>query len=203
MRVAITGNMGSGKSSLATRLGQWGAAVVDADRCARELLETHESVRQVLAAAFGRDVLDENGLMRRGLLAERAFSDEASCKLLDRLIREPLEKLLWSSIDEAASEHEIVILDAPLLFEWGIEDRFDVVIVVTSSVPRAMERLQERGIDVEQAARRRAQQWPASRQIQHADFVVNNDGPLSHLDEEAREIWRRLGTLDGRKDGSD
>ena len=194
MRVAITGNMGSGKSSLATRIGQRGAAVVDADHCARELLEKDRSLQQALAAAFGLDVLDATGQMNRGLLAERAFRDDASCALLDRLIRDPLERLLWATIDAAAATNEIVLLDAPLLFEWGIDDRFDVVIVVTSSVDCAMERLRVRGIDPDQATRRRARQWPASRQIEKADIVVENDGPLSHLDEVAGDIWKEIGS---------
>jgi dephospho-CoA kinase len=140
LRIAITGNMGSGKSSLANLLRARGAQVVDADAMARQLLASDEPVRRALANTFGADLLDSNGLLRRDLLAERAFVNDAARQQLDELIREPLEELLFRSLEKAAETNRVVILDAPLLFEWRIEARFDVVIVVKSSTKNALQR---------------------------------------------------------------
>ena len=145
-----------------------------------------------MAASFVADLLDDNGQIRRQLLAERAFADEASSRQLDGLIRKPLERAIWSAVETAAAEHDLVVLDAPLLFEWGIQDHFDLVIVVISSPATATARLQQRGLSMEQIERRRARQWPADRQVAAADIVIDNDGSLSELAVHAQVLWDRL-----------
>jgi dephospho-CoA kinase len=204
LRIAITGNMGSGKSSLANLLRARGAQVVDADAMARQLLASDEPVRRALANTFGADLLDSNGLLRRDLLAERAFVNDAARQQLDELIREPLEELLFRSLEKAAETNRVVILDAPLLFEWRIEARFDVVIVVTSSTKNALQRLQRRGVCAEQARRRRSTQWPNKQQVELADIVINNDQDLTHLAAQADQAWALIqDRIQGRDVGSE
>jgi len=204
LRIAITGNMGSGKSSLANLLRARGAQVVDADAMARQLLASDEPVRRALANTFGADLLDSNGLLRRDLLAERAFVNDAARQQLDELIREPLEELLFRSLEKAAETNRVVILDAPLLFEWRIGARFDVVIVVTSSTKNALQRLQRRGVCAEQARRRRSTQWPNKQQVELADIVINNDQDLTHLAAQADQAWALIqDRIQGRDVGSE
>ncbi len=192
LRVAVTGNMGSGKSSFASFLGARGARVVDADSVARQLLASDPGVRQTLADAFGQDLLTGDGHIRRDLLAERAFADESSRRRLDDLIREPLEKLLFIELAEAAAVSPLVILDAPLLFEWGIESHFDVIIVVASSSDNALAHLLRRGVSREQAVRRRAMQWPQHKQVERAHIVIDNNQDLAHLEQQADTTWIAL-----------
>jgi dephospho-CoA kinase len=171
---------------------------------ARQLLASDEPVRRALANTFGADLLDSNGLLRRDLLAERAFVNDAARQQLDELIREPLEELLFRSLEKAAETNRVVILDAPLLFEWRIEARFDVVIVVTSSTKNALQRLQRRGVCAEQARRRRSTQWPNKQQVELADIVINNDQDLTHLAAQADQAWALIqDRIQGRDVGSE
>ena len=192
LRVAITGNMGSGKSSLATLLRERGAGIVDADERAAHLLESDGNLVGQLADAFGDDLVDDHGRLDRRKLAHRAFSNDETRQHLDRLLRKPLERLLWETMDQLASTARIVILDAPLVFEWGIESHFSALIVVTVDSETALLRLQDRGVSEDEARRRRSAQWPAERQSELADFVVDNNSDLTNLEAQADVVWQAL-----------
>lgn len=194
MLVGITGGMGSGKSSLARLLAERGAILVDADRVTHRVLEGEEVIK-ALRDAFGEGVVDTCGHLDRSEVGRRAFSSEDNWRLLNRVVRPPLAAALWEEVERAErmAAGEIVVVDAPLLFEWDSQERFDAVIVVDAEEALCIERVEQRSKLGEQEIRQRmAYQMPAAQKRELADYVVNNDGDLDDLRCQAEKIWREL-----------
>jgi dephospho-CoA kinase len=192
MLVAVTGNMGAGKTTLAGMLESLGARRVDADLLARQVVEESAGLRDRLADAFGRDLLDgEGGLDRRGL-ARRALADEQGRRRLEGLVRPELEPRIWRALRAAEAGGGIVLLDAPLVFEWGLQNRFDAVILVKTRSGVAAERVsRDRGIGPEEVRQRRSVQQ-ATAPEGAVDFEVHNDRDLQVLRTQAARVWEGL-----------
>lgn len=191
MRVAVTGNMGSGKSTFARMLADLGARLVDADLVARRVVEESPALRRQLADAFGADLLTPQAELDRAELARRALADAAGRERLEALVRPYLEPLLRTELAQSG-EGAVVVLDAPLVFEWNIQHWFDRVIVVHAGANVAAERVAAgRGIATEEVHARRAAQL-AQTSSREGVIAVDNNGSLDDLRSMAREIWNSL-----------
>jgi len=194
MLVGVTGGMGSGKSSLARLLAARGGILVDADAIAHRVLDRPE-VLQALQEAFGRDVVDAGGRLNRPEVGRRAFASQAGWQRLNRIVRPPLAAELWREVEQAKkSAGEImVVVDAPLIFEWEVQDRFDAVVVVDADEEVCVARAAGRsGLSKIQIRQRMAFQLSAEEKKERADFVVDNSGDLEQLEEEAARLWEEL-----------
>ena len=195
--IGVTGNMGSGKSTLAAMLGQRGAAVVDADSITHDVL-LRDDVKSSLCDAFG-DITDANGQISRLELARRAFADSEHADLLNRVIRPFLEPELWRRIRCSRAEagaRGIVVLDAPLIVEWGIQDLLEWLVVVVAREEVASRRLQaSRGMTAEEVARRVSAQTPAQTKVRLADRVIQNEGSMEDLEKSAERLWCELAAM--------
>ena len=205
MLVGITGGMGSGKSSLARLLTERGAILVDADRITHRVLGGEEVI-QALREALGEDIVDARGDLDRSEVGRRAFSSEENWRLLNRIVRPPLAAALWGEVERAVkmSEGKIVVVDAPLLFEWDSQERFDAVIVVDAEEALCIERAKQRSKFSEEEIRQRmAYQMPAERKREKADYVVDNDGDLDQLRRQVDRVWRELRDRQKREERGD
>jgi dephospho-CoA kinase len=194
MRVGVTGGMGSGKTSLAGLLAARGAQVVDADRLTHQVIE-RPAVREALKDAFGADLEGADGQLNRRELGHRAFADENTWRRLDQIVRAPLEAELWQQVAHAESVggQRVVVVDAALLFEWGVQDRFDALVVVVADEATRLRRVAARLQLTKEEARRRLQRQVApGEQTRQADFVVCNDGSLADLELAADRVWQHL-----------
>ena len=192
MLVAVTGNMGAGKTTLAAMLEDLGARRIDADVLARQVVDESEGLRCRLADAFGEELLDGEGRLDRRGLARRAFADEEGRQRLEELVRPQLEPRIWEALREAEAGGGIVLLDAPLVFEWGLQDRFDAVVLVKTESGLATQRVsRERGLAPEEVRQRRAAQQDDIPEGS-VEYVVNNDGDLQSLRIEAVRVWKGL-----------
>jgi len=194
MLVGVTGGMGSGKSSLARLLAARGGILVDADAIAHRVLDRPE-VLQALQEAFGRDVVDAGGRLNRPEVGRRAFASQAGWQRLNRIVRPPLAAELWREVEQAKkSAGEImVVVDAPLIFEWEVQDRFDAVVVVDADEEVCVARAAGRsGLSKIQIRQRMAFQLSAEEKKERADFVVDNSGDLEQLEEESARLWEEL-----------
>ena len=195
MLVAVTGNMGAGKTTLARMLEGFGARRVDADLLARQVVDESPDLRRRLADAFGRDLLDDEGGLDRRALARRALADEEGRRRLEELVRPELEPRIWQALETAGTGGGIVLLDAPLVFEWGLQDRFDAIVLVTTEPGIATERVaRDRGLGPEEVRQRRSAQQAA---VEGADFEVRNDGDLGDLRRQAGQVWEDLRRMHG------
>ena len=194
MLVGLTGQMGAGKSTLASLLAERGALVVDADRIGHEML-TRPAVKRGLAEAFGADILDDDGRVDRPALAQRAFADADAVSLLNQIVGGPLSDELWSRVsDDKGGGDRIAIVDAALLVEWGMHDRFDAIVVVTvGDDETVLERLERgRGLARRDVEQRLGAQGAVDDKVAVADYLIPNDGDLASLATRAVALWQEL-----------
>jgi len=187
--------MGSGKSTLAGLFAGWGAGLIDADRVAHQVLQKKGVVVR-LQETFGRDVVGEDGELRRQEVGRRAFASLKRWKRLEEIVKPSLAAQLWQEMDDAwgsRAEGGMVVVDAPLIFEWGEEERFDVIIAVDAEVELCISRARDRsGLSAMEIRQRMGFQMPAAEKRRKADFVVENGAGLEELQNQAGKIWEIL-----------
>ena len=197
-RVGLTGNVASGKSSVARVWAREGAHIIDADVLAREAVAPGSEGLARVRETFGEDVMDGDSL-DRAALRRRVFDDAGARKRLESIIHPEVARL--REVKEAALREagaEIVVHDIPLLFEVGLEDEFDHLVLVDAAPEIREERLvRDRGLDREEARSMIAAQMPASEKRPRADRVIPNEGSLEMLEEAARSAWQEIVELAG------
>lgn len=192
LNVGLTGNIGSGKSSVAQLLEQLGARVIDADQLARQA--TGDSlVLDRIRLQFG-DRVFRNHELDRTALADIVFSSEAERLKLNSIIHPWVRRQAQLLADQYRADCvKVTVQDIPLLYEGGLEGRFDSVIVVSAPLDVRIERVTERsGLAPDEIRRRDAAQLPLEKKVAHADFVVDNSGDRDALEAQVTEIWRKL-----------
>ena len=188
LKVALTGGIGSGKSTVADFLDELGAYVIDSDQLAREVVERGTSGYEAVLAAFGDGILTD-GEIDRAKLAEIVFKDVTARATLESiihpLVRDAAEKMMKSLPADA-----VVINQIPLLVETDGAKRFDFVITVSADEDIRRRRLIERGMkDYEITKRLAAQVNDAAREaIAHS--VIRNNGSIDELRQVVEELWR-------------
>ena len=194
MILGVTGGMGAGKSALSRYLVTLGARSLDADRVAHDLLEAGAG-RASLRKCFGADIEDQNGQLDRRLLGRRALASKSSLQKLYAIVRPSLEAELRSRLGNLSKESppNIVVFDAPLLYEWGIEAWTDFVVVVYADREIRIERIMRRsGLSRIEIERRMALQMDEEEKRERADFTVNNSGNLDALHQQAASLWAQI-----------
>lgn len=181
MVVGLVGGIGAGKSAVAKALGELGFLVVDSDQEAKAALDRPE-VRTRLVSWWGSEILDGQGRVDRKRVAGVIFSDGAQRARLEGLIH-PLVKATRGELAERARQQgrRGVIVDAPLLFEAGVDQECDFVIFVDAPREQRLERVRARGWDEAELSRRENAQLSLEEKLRRADAVVLNDRSLDDL----------------------
>ena len=192
--LGVTGSIGSGKSTVSERLAELGAMVSHSDNLARYLLENDEDILLHLTAYFGSDILDESGKLSRPMLAERAFSTKQHQLYLNQTIHPKVWEAAQKRIETAREQgFRLFVIDAPLLFEAGVDVYTDSVVVVTAPLEIRRTRIYDRsGISPDDFDRRESLQMPIEKKIQLADHVIENNGTLEELQLQVDELYHRL-----------
>ena len=192
--MALTGNIGSGKSTVANFFRRWGATLIDADQLVREAQVPGHPALTEIAARFGPDVLQPDGTLDRPRLRARVLSEPSELEDLNRIIH-PLVHRRRQELLAAARERgdPIVVSDIPLLFEAGNPAEFDVVVLVDAPESTRRSRLlASRTIDGDQIDRMMAAQLPSSAKRPRSDFIIENFGSLEELEKSAASVWQSL-----------
>jgi dephospho-CoA kinase len=192
--VALTGNIASGKSTVVDLLRARGAQVIDADVLAREAVEPGTTALGEIARRFGPTVLHADGSLDRAALRAIVFADPAARASLDTIVHPAVEQARQSRLDVArARGASLVICDIPLLFEVGLADRFDRIILVDAPEAVRLERLvRNRGLSAGQAQAMMAAQLPSAPKRACADWVIDNAGSRPELERQVETLWREL-----------
>jgi dephospho-CoA kinase len=205
LKVGLTGGIASGKSVVGEMLVALGAHLVQADHIAHSLMEPGEPVYNEVVRHFGREILNSDGSVNRGKLAEVAFGPLGSDKGLPRVA--DLNRIVHPAVIRSQEEwmhavslqdpNGVAVVEAALLIEAGAAKRFDRLIVVTCDMEQRAERFARRQkIDLETARaevkRRTATQLPDEEKIKLADYVIANSGSLEQTREQVQQVWRRL-----------
>lgn len=196
--VAVSGGIGSGKSSVTRVFASKGAVIADADAIAREILEPGESALDEVARAFGDDLIGDDGSLDRALLAARVFGGEGADERVARLnaITHPvIEARAWSIL-RGAPEGTLAVYDIPLLIEGDQADRFDAVVIVDAPIEARIKRLEGRGVAPEDARARIRAQASSQERRAIASIWIDNEGSVADLEKVAGLVYERWLTPD-------
>jgi dephospho-CoA kinase len=197
LRVGLTGGIGSGKSEVSRRLAAHGAAIIDADVAAREVVVPGSPGLARIAEAFGGEVLRPDGSLDRDRLGQMVFGDAELRSRLNAIVH-PLVRDWMRDAESAAVQagSQVVVHDVPLLAESRGKDGFDLVIVVDAPPGLQISRLvEQRGMTPDQARARMAAQASRDQRLAVADIVIDNSGTLEDLDRRVAETWKELERL--------
>ena len=192
--VGLTGNIGSGKSTVAQLLSERGATIIDADVLARRAVERGSKAFDAIVKRWGTSVLAPDGHLDRALLRRAVFGNPRELEALNDIVHPEVERLRQQRTDEARSRgYRIVVCDIPLLFEKKMVDRFERIILVDAPRPLRLERLvMDRGLRETEAMDMIAAQMPAELKRARADFVIDNAATLTQLEQRVAEVWASL-----------
>ncbi len=186
--IGVTGNIGAGKTTVSRLFEKWGATVLEGDKVGHEALALKKD--EVLKA-FGNGILDEQGRIDRKKLGRVVFGSDEALERYHAIIREPVRQIMRRRIEGFA--RGILVFDAALLFELGLEGLVDIVVLVRSPREKLLSRsVRSKGYDEKILERILANQWPEKRKAQLSDEVIDNDGTLDELEAKCRALWEKL-----------
>jgi dephospho-CoA kinase len=194
LMVGLTGGIGAGKSTVAARLAERGALVIDADAIAREVVEPGMPALEKLVERFGREILRPDGSLDRPALAGIAFVNDEARKELEAITHPAIGELFLQRVADAPPG-SVVIHDVPLLVESKRGFEYAAVIVVEAPLEVRLDRLEARGVPRDDARRRIELQASDEDRRKVATWIVDNSGDLAALDRQIAEIWSELETM--------
>ncbi|HZK52249.1 MAG TPA: dephospho-CoA kinase, partial [Actinomycetota bacterium] len=190
----LTGGIGSGKTTFASLLAERGAQIIDADALARDALRPDQPAWHSVVSQFGDEILQANSLdIDRKRLAAIVFSEPNKLAALNAIVHPVIIKGIADHLERLANSGEIVVLDAALIAELGLEANLDALIAVTAAKDVRKQRLQgARDMDPLDIEARMEAQMDPDEVAARADIVVRNDGGLEELVREADRVWAEL-----------
>ncbi len=195
MRVfGLTGNIGSGKSTVAAMLREAGIPVLDADRISREVMTPGGRAYGAVVQAFGREIVREDGSIDRNRLGEIVFSDPGSRERLERITHPAILDAMKEAIAGLDREgHRAAVVEATLIHESGRKGLFEAVISVTCDRETALSRVATRdGMPRGQAEARLRAQMDADRKAGVSDYVIDNSGSIESTRRQVKRLARTL-----------
>lgn len=198
MVVGLTGNYGMGKSTAARMFGELGAVVIDADAVVGKLLREPAVVYEI-KKTFGDDIADGT-VVDRQKLASVVFRNPSLRIALENI----LHPRVFEKVDEelaklSRSSPAIVVIEAPVLFERGYQNRFDKIVTVFASEEAALERLAKKGIPGDEALARMKSQFASEMKVSKSDFAIDNGKDPENTRKQVEDIYRQLLSLEGRQ----
>jgi dephospho-CoA kinase len=188
MLIGITGRFGSGKTEAARIFAESGARVISADDIGRRVAAKSPEIRRRLAQEFGNDILTPTGRVRRRILGQRAFSSEAGKKKLNKIVHPELLRELDVRTSAALKRYKIVVIDAALLIDWGLDRKVDLTIVIHTKNRVRMSRLEGKGYSQSEAIMRSRSQLTYEQLRKRADLVIFNNESLDLLRVKIKKI---------------
>ena len=201
----LTGGTASGKSTVARILEESGAKVIDADRVGHELLRRSHPIYEQVVACFGHGILRPDGEIDRKLLGSMVFADQERLRELNALVHPEL----IARVDELAAELRagrpgaVIVVDAAVIYEAGVVDRFAKILVAWCRPEQQLERLMAKtGLSLEDALRRVASQIPSQEKRRRADYVIDCSGSLAETRAQAEALYPEIKRLAEAEAGS-
>lgn len=189
--IGLTGGIATGKSTVRRMLERLGAETIDADRIAHAVIEPGGPAYQAVVEAFGPEILRPDGTIDRQKLGAIVFRDREALKRLEALTHPAIGAEINRRL--AASNAEVVVIEAIKLIESGMHTRGDALWIVTAPREEQIRRLmRDRGLSRAEAEQRIDAQSPIEPKLPLADVVIRNDGSLEDLWEQVKAAWERI-----------
>jgi dephospho-CoA kinase len=195
LNVGLTGGIASGKSTVAKMFEDQGAYLIDFDALAHFVEEPDHPAWKAIVEFFGREILNEDGTINRAKLGLIVFSDHEKLSMLNSIVHPAVFDMWRRRIEDIRkiNPRAIVVSDVPLLLEVRMQHLFDVVILVHVSPEDQIRRLTERNeYSRKEAESRLDTQIPIDEKISHADFVIDNKGPIETTRSVVNAVWEEL-----------
>lgn len=191
--IGVTGNIAMGKSLVLGMLAERGAAVIDADQAAHQVLRRGGAAYEPVLATFGSAILGADGEIQRSALGDIVFADPAQLQRLEAITHPAIRLEIDRRIRSAAAD--VVVIEAIKLLEGDLKNALDAVWVVDASPGTQLERLMNvRGMSQAEARRRINGQNSQVDKLKQADLILSNDGDCEHLRAQVQRAWRRIST---------
>jgi len=192
--IGVTGNIGSGKSTVCMILANLGAATIDADKLAHEAYRPNSRTWQQIVTAFGKHILKPDTEIDREKLGQLVFSDPASLARLNQIVHPEVYRMVQKRIEDYRRRGATAItLEAILLIEAGWVNLVDTVWLVVASEDVVIQRLTEhKGDSKSRILSRLRSQVPPEEKMKCADEIIYNNGDLNQLDTGVTELWQKL-----------
>ena len=189
--IGLTGNIAVGKSQVLAQLQALGAAAIDADRAAHQVLRRGGSAYEPVLAAFGRGILGADGEIERSALGRIVFADRAQLRRLEAITHPAIRREIDRRIRGARAD--VVVIEAIKLLEGDLRAALDAVWVVDATPETQLQRLvSERGLARAEARRRIDLQNSQADKLKQADVVIANDGDMAATRAQVRRAWAAL-----------
>jgi len=193
--VAVTGNAASGKSVVCKIFESLGAYVISSDELARKVVKPHTEVFRKIVEYFGEEILTPEGVLNRRKVRQIIATDPKARRTLEGFTHPAIFDLMDKEIAtiKADCKDPIIVVEVPLLIECGLQDRFDIVVLVEidSEIQRKRLALRDNVSDKEAEALM-AIQMPAEKKRRYADFIIKNNGSMDDLERMAKEIYKKI-----------
>lgn len=193
--IALTGGIASGKSTVAARLAEHGAVVIDADRVVRDVQGPGSVVLRSIAAAFGQEMIAADGTLDRPSLAAAVFGDPVALARLNAIVHPAVreESARRFAAAFANDPRAVVVYEVPLLVEARVDDAWDLIVVTDAPAEERQRRLIElRGLSPDDARARIASQATDAERRAVADVVIDTSGTPAETAEQVDALWERL-----------
>lgn len=200
MRIGLTGGIATGKSTVSRMLQQRGAAIVDADQVAREVVEPHTPGWRRVRERFGEQILRPDGSLDRRALREVVFREPRARRDLNDILHPLIRRRMLEKAERLERERSggIIVFDIPLLYESKLTHWVQKVVVVYVPEFVQIRRLMNReGIGEEEALRMIRAQIPIEEKKRMADFLIDNSGSREETERQVDHLWRCLTSENG------
>lgn len=182
LKIGITGGTGSGKTSVCKHLIDKGFQVIDSDKIARKILDKNSDAYNSVVSHFGKLILKSNEEIDRKKLGSIVFDSPKDLEFLQNIVTKKTVERVKDIMDTAVPEKKIIFLDAPILFEVGLDKYVDMVWMVLASRDQRIKRLSKRdGISDAEIEKRMAAQMPEDKKKKLSDVIILNNGSLDEL----------------------
>jgi dephospho-CoA kinase len=193
VRVALTGGIATGKSTVLRMLQARHIPTIDADVLARQAVAHGSPGLQAIVDRFGSGVLDRDGALDRSALAAVVFSNPQARRDLEQIVHPAVYAAIRAWLEELPQDTPLAVADIPLLFETGHQVDFDRVVVVACPPDEQLRRVMARdGVSEAEARRRLDAQWPIADKVMLADDVIWTTGSRAETEREVEELLGRL-----------
>ncbi len=180
--IAVTGGAGSGKSIVCRRLAELGGCLIDLDQVAREVVRPGSPGLEKVIGRFGPSVAAPDGGLDRAVLRRRILHDNGARKELEAILHPEIDAVMRARMRQARRDGRAAVVEVPLLFEAGMADRFDKVVLVRADADTRIQRLVQRdNVPVNEAAALLKIQMTDDEKSKHSDYIIENNGSREDL----------------------